>query len=142
MDPNELLAQIRAKLGLGPDDDIIAAIDQLVADKAANAEAQRTRECDAFIEANKDAIKDAKAFRTAFSKDPETAKALVASMRPATAARRIDASQVRTPVPGADAAATATAQRRAVQSEVARLNAQGITGTRALQMAERACGIG
>lgn len=140
MTPEEIIAQIRAKLGLGPDDDVVAAVDQLAADKAAAAEAQRTRDCDAFIEANKDAIKDVKAFRTAFSKDPETAKALVASMRPATAARRIDASQVRTPAPGAQP--DVHAQRRAVQTEIARLNAQGITGTRALQMAERSCGIG
>jgi hypothetical protein len=142
MDPEQTLAKIREILGLGPDDDVCAAVQTMADEKAANAEAQRTRDCDAFIAANKDGIKDVKAFRTAYTKDPETAKALVGSMRPVTAARRIDASQVRTPVPGSDAAATATAQRRQVQTEIARLNAQGITGTRALQMAERSCGIG
>jgi hypothetical protein len=139
MDPEQILAKIREMLGLGPDDDVVAAIQTMVDEKAAAAEAQRTRECDAFIASNKDAIKDPKAFRTAFEKDPETAKALVNSMRPATAARRIDASQVRTPAPSAT---DATAQRSAVRAEVARLASLGITGTRALQMAERANGIG
>lgn len=141
MDPNEMLSQIREKLGLGPDDDILAAIDQLVADKAAAAEAQRTRDCDAFIEANKDAIRDAKAFRTAYMKDPENAKAIFGTLKPATAARRIDASQVRTPAP-AEPRTDTSARRREVQAEVRRLAAQGIKGTRALQMAERTCGVG
>jgi hypothetical protein len=71
----------------------------MVDERAANAEAQRTRDCDAFIDANKDAIRDAKAFRTAYMKDPANAKALFGTLKPVTAQRRIDASQVRTPAP-------------------------------------------
>lgn len=141
MTPEEIIAEIRKKLGLDEAADVVAAVDQLVADRAQAAEAQRTRDCDAFIEANKDAIRDAKAFRTAYMKDPENAKALFGTLRPATAARRLDASQVRQPAPAAPDS-DASARRSAVQAEVRRLNGQGITGLRALQMAERTCGIG
>ncbi len=140
MNPEETLAKLREIFGLGPDDDICAAAQTMVDSKAADAEAQRTRECDAFIASNKDAIKDPKAFRTAYLKDPDNAKALFGTLRPATAARRIDASQVRTPAPAAQS--DASAQRSAVRAEVARLSGLGIRGTRALQMAERTCGIG
>lgn len=59
----------------------------------------RKQECDAFIAANKTAIENPDAFRAAFDKDPETAKAVFGSFRkvPAPAGTRIVARDAQTP---------------------------------------------
>lgn len=61
----------------------------------------RKSECDAFIAANKTAIKDEDAFRKAFDKDPETVKSTFAACRAVPGATppvtRIEASKAKTP---------------------------------------------
>ncbi len=146
MNPEDIIAQLQESLGVETAEDIISAVDKLKTQVTAAAEAARNQESEKFVEENKDQIADPEAFKEAYKKDPETAKALFAATRPrsrpAPAARRIDATTVRTRTfIGGDVNADATATRRAVQAEVQRLNAQGVYGTAALQRAELSHGI-
>ena len=101
--------RLLALLGLpetATEDEAVAALQALIdAKSAAETEAEkaqaacRRQECDAFIAANKTAIENAEAFRAAWEKDPETAKAVFGSFRktPAPNTVRIDARKAETP---------------------------------------------
>lgn len=149
MNQDEILTQLCALLGVETNDEIIGAVELLQTQVADAAEAEANREMDDFVDENEEEIEDLEAFKEAFKKDPENAKALFTATRrkkvaPKFAPRRIDASTVRTrpAIGGADTQdAAAVATRRAVQSEVRRLNSIGIYGTAALQRAELSHGI-
>jgi hypothetical protein len=85
--------------------------------KKAQAACRKT-ECEAFIAANKTAIENPDAFRAAFDKDPEMAKAVFGSFRkaPAPGGTRIVARDANTPkasVPEAKPEAQIAAKRQA-----------------------------
>lgn len=147
MNPEDIIAQLREQLGVETDEAIIGAVEALQTQLAESAEAEADRASDEFIKENEEDIEDPEAFKEAYKKDPETAKALFTALRrqkarkapSKPAPRRIDTSTVRTrPFVGGDNTKNAqiTARRTAVQAEVRRLNALGIFGTAALQRAE------
>jgi len=158
MDPTQILAAIRAALGIDDSADMVQAVKKLVSDSA-SATAQATEaktalaavqakqldaEADAFVTLHQARIKNADAVKAQFRKDPEATKALFGSLADAPAATttrqtrvlaRADAS---TP---ADAAAATAASAQCAQ-ERARVIAsiqkdQGCTYRAAYAIAER-----
>ena len=117
------MKKLLAMLGLAEDatEDQACEAAQALIDAAAQAQtaaqeaqtAARKSRCDAFITANRGAIKDETAFRAAYVKDPDLAEATIAACKTVATPppdKRIDASSA---AKGKPAAPTAAARRKA-----------------------------